>query len=66
VLAIPVNGLLALRGLGLGVAGMAIIMTLFGAATFAQPAIGRAYLAGQQAAVASTATSMAPQRRSWA
>jgi hypothetical protein len=43
---------LALRGLVLSVAGMAFIMTLFGAAAFAQPAIGRAYLAGQQAAVA--------------
>jgi hypothetical protein len=43
---------LALRGLVLSVGGMAFIMTLFGAATFAQPAIGRAYLAGQQAAVA--------------
>jgi hypothetical protein len=43
---------LALWGLVLSVAGMALIMTLFGAATFAQPAIGRAYLAGQQAAVA--------------
>jgi hypothetical protein len=43
---------LALRGLVLSVAGMAFIMTLFGAATFAQPAIGRAYLAGHQAAVA--------------
>jgi hypothetical protein len=43
---------LALWGLVLSVAGMAFIMTLFGAATFAQPAIGRAYLAGQQAAVA--------------
>jgi hypothetical protein len=43
---------LALRGLVLSVAGMAFIMTLFGAATFAQPAIGRAYLDGQQAAVA--------------
>jgi hypothetical protein len=43
---------LALRGLVLSVAGMASILTLFGAATFAQPAIGRAYLAGQQAAVA--------------
>jgi hypothetical protein len=43
---------LALRGLVLSVAGMAFIMTLFGAATFAQPAIGGAYLAGQQAAVA--------------
>ena len=43
---------LALRGLVLSVAGMTFIMTLFGAATFAQPAIGRAYLAGQQAAVA--------------
>ena len=43
---------LALRGLVLSVAGMAFIMTLFGAATFAQPAIGRAYLGGQQAAVA--------------
>jgi hypothetical protein len=42
---------LALRGLVLSVAGMAFIMTLFGAATFAQPAIGRAYLGGQQAAV---------------
>lgn len=41
---------LALRGLVLSVAGMAFIMTLFGAATFAQPAVGRAYLAGQQAA----------------
>lgn len=43
---------LALPGLILSVAGMALIMTLFGASTFAQPAIGRAYLAGQQAAVA--------------
>lgn len=43
---------LALRGLVLSVAGMAFIMTLFGAATFAQPAIGGAYLAGQQAAIA--------------
>ena len=43
---------LAQRGLVLSVAGMAFIMALFGAATFAQPAIGRAYLAGQQAAVA--------------
>ena len=43
---------LAQRGLVLSVAGMAFIMTLFGAATFAQPAVGRAYLAGQQAAVA--------------
>lgn len=43
---------LALRGLALSVAGMAFIMTLFGAAAFAQPAIGRAYLAGEQAAVA--------------
>jgi hypothetical protein len=43
---------LALRGLVLSVGGIAFIMTLFGAATFAQPAIGRAYLAGQQAAVA--------------
>jgi hypothetical protein len=43
---------LALWGLVLSVAGMAFIMTLFGAATFAQPAIGRAYLAGEQAAVA--------------
>jgi hypothetical protein len=43
---------LALRGLVLSVGGMALIMTLFGAAAFAQPAIGRAYLAGQQAAVA--------------
>jgi len=43
---------LALQGLVLSVAGMAFIMTLFGAAAFAQPAIGRAYLAGQQAAVA--------------
>jgi hypothetical protein len=43
---------LALRGLVLSAAGMAFIMTLFGAATFAQPAIGRAYVAGQQAAVA--------------
>jgi hypothetical protein len=43
---------LALRGLILSVAGIAFILTLFGAATFAQPAIGRAYLAGQQAAVA--------------
>ena len=43
---------LALRGLVLSVAGIAFLMTLFGAATFAQPAIGRAYLAGQQAAVA--------------
>jgi hypothetical protein len=43
---------LALRGLVLSVAGMAFIITLFGAATFAQPAIGRAYLGGQQAAVA--------------
>jgi hypothetical protein len=43
---------LAERGLVLSVAGMAFIMALFGAATFAQPAIGRAYLAGQQAAVA--------------
>ena len=43
---------LALPGLVLSVAGMAFILTLFGAATFAQPAIGRAYLAGQQAAVA--------------
>jgi hypothetical protein len=43
---------LALPGLVLSVAGMAFIMTLFGAAAFAQPAIGSAYLAGQQAAVA--------------
>jgi hypothetical protein len=43
---------LALPGLVLSVAGMAFIMALFGAAAFAQPAIGRAYLAGQQAAVA--------------
>jgi hypothetical protein len=43
---------LALRGLVLSVAGMAFILTLFGAAAFAQPAIGRAYLAGQQAAIA--------------
>jgi hypothetical protein len=43
---------LAQRGLVLSVAGMGFIMALFGAAAFAQPAIGRAYLAGQQAAVA--------------
>jgi hypothetical protein len=43
---------LGLRGLVLSVAGMALLMTLFGAAAFAQPAIGRTYLAGQQAAVA--------------
>ena len=42
----------AQRGLVLSVAGMAFIMTLFGAAAFAQPAIGGAYLAGEQAAVA--------------
>jgi hypothetical protein len=52
VLAATSGRRLALRGLVLSVAGMAFIMTLFGAATFAQPAIGRAYLAGQQAAVA--------------
>jgi hypothetical protein len=52
VLAATAERRLALRGLVLSVAGMAFIMTLFGAATFAQPAIGRAYLAGQQAAVA--------------
>jgi hypothetical protein len=43
---------LAQRGLVLSIAGMVFIMALLGAATFAQPAIGRAYLAGQQAAVA--------------
>src|SRR4030095_2430906 len=37
---------LAQRGLVLSVAGMGFIMALFGAAAFAQPAIGRAYLAG--------------------
>jgi hypothetical protein len=42
---------LALPGLVLSASGMMLIMTLFGAATFAQPAIGRAYLAGEQAAV---------------
>jgi hypothetical protein len=52
VLAATAERRLALRGLVLSVAGMAFIMTLFGAATFAQPAIGRAYLAGQQTAVA--------------
>jgi hypothetical protein len=52
VLAATAGRRLALPGMVLSVAGMAFIMTLFGAATFAQPAIGRAYLDGQQAAVA--------------
>jgi hypothetical protein len=42
----------ATPGLTASVAGLSLVMTLFGAAAFAQPAIGRAYLAGDQAAVA--------------
>ncbi|MDQ3889729.1 MAG: hypothetical protein M3312_04150 [Actinomycetota bacterium] len=41
---------LALAGLVLSVVGLAFILTVIGAAAFAQPAIGDAYLAGQKAA----------------
>lgn len=38
----------ALAGLVLAVVGNSLILTLFGVAAFASPAIGKAYLAGQQ------------------
>jgi hypothetical protein len=41
---------LALAGLVLSVVGLAFILTVIGAAAYAQPAIGDAYLAGQEAA----------------
>lgn len=44
-------GRLALVAMVLSVTGHALILTIFGFSTFASPAIGRAYLAGQQSAV---------------
>ncbi|MCA1703847.1 MAG: hypothetical protein LC808_11520 [Actinobacteria bacterium] len=44
-------GRTALTAMVLSVAGNALILTIFGMSTFATPAIGRAYLAGQQNAV---------------
>jgi hypothetical protein len=44
-------GRMALTAMVLSVAGNALILTIFGMSTFATPAIGRAYLAGQQNAV---------------
>ena len=44
-------GRLALFALLSSVAGNALILTIFGMSTFATPAVGRAYLAGQQGVV---------------
>jgi hypothetical protein len=43
---------IAVSGLIASVAGMVLVLPLFGAAAFGQPAIGRAYLDGVEAAVA--------------
>lgn len=47
-LAVGRAGRTALAGMVAGVAGNALILTIFGTSTFATPAVGRAYLAGQQ------------------
>ena len=41
----------AVAALATSVSGLSLVMTLFGAAAYAQPAIGRAYLAGDQGAI---------------
>ena len=46
------TGRTALVAMVAGVAGNALILTVFGMSTFATPAVGRAYLAGQQGVVA--------------
>jgi hypothetical protein len=42
---------IAVAALATSVSGLSLVMTLFGAAAYAQPAIGRAYLAGDQGAI---------------